>query len=302
MRILHLNTSDSSGGAAKSALRLHRALRKSGVDSRMLVQERLIDDPLIYGPDTEFKKVLSVFRPYLDRLPLLLSGKGLKTLFYPQWLPNRLERKIFHINPDIIHLHWICGGFVNISMLKKINKPIVWTLHDMWPFTGGCHISLNCESYKEKCGWCPQLGSKKFRDISFITLARKKRNWYDLNINVVTPSRWLAKCSENSTIFRKRSTKIIHNGVDLKRFKPFDQVLSREFLNLPIRKKYILFGSIKGTSNKNKGFDHLVQALKILSTKKKMMKLRLFFLVIPVWINCLKLKYLFIVSAICMMI
>lgn len=257
MKILHLNTDDIFGGAARAAFRLNDGLRQISVDSKMLVQDKKSDSIHVYGPDSKLSRVWSKIRPALDILPLQLCRERKKTIYHIQWLPGSPLNNISLVNPDIIHLHWICGGFVRIEALKKIKKPVVWTLHDMWAFTGGCHYGEGCERFKSSCGKCPQLSSHEERDFSRWVWHRKYKAWQNLNPTIVTPSRWLAKCVKESSLFYNKKIEVIPNGIDLKTFKPMDRSIARELLNLPKSKKLVLFGALDATSDSRKGFQYL---------------------------------------------
>ena len=149
MKVLIVNTSDIEGGAARAAYRLHKALLTEGVDSQMLVQSKSSDDFTVLGPQTKFQKAMGKLRPTLDSIPVRRYPERTKTLFSPSWVPFAgLVDKINAINPDVVHLHWIAGGMMRIEDLAKINAPIVWSLHDNWAFTGGCHIMWECERYQ----------------------------------------------------------------------------------------------------------------------------------------------------------
>ena len=261
MKVLHLNTSDSYGGAARAAFRLHKSLQKIGIDSMMLVQDKQNDDNSVFGPTTNAGKILGKFKPYMDRIPLLAYPKRRQSPYHLQWMPDFLSGKIIDHNPDIVHLHWICGGFVNIKTLAYIKKPIVWTFHDMWAFTGGCHISNDCGNYRQSCGKCPHLGSQRSHDLSRIVWKRKKRAWQDINLTVVTPSLWLKEYAQSSSLLQKTSINVIPNGLDLQKYKPMDHSVVRKILNLPEDKKIILFGGIKPTKDENKGFKFLMGAV-----------------------------------------
>jgi len=257
MKILHLNTDDIFGGAANAAFRLNYGLRQISVDSKMLVQAKKSDNIHVYGPDSKLNRVWSKIRPALDILPLQLCRRKNKTIYHIQWFPGSPLKNISLVNPDIIHLHWICDGFIRIEALKKIKKPVVWTLHDMWAFTGGCNYSEGCERYKSSCGKCPQLSSLKERDFSRWVWHRKYKAWQNLNPTIVTPSRWLAECVKESSLFYNKKIEVIPNGINLQNFKPMDKSIARELLNLPKRKKFVLFGAIKATGDTRKGFQYL---------------------------------------------
>lgn len=265
MKVLHLNTNDTQGGAARAAFRLHTGLRHLGGDSKMLVQARAGDDPDVLGPPTRAGRVLALFRPTLDALPLSLYRGRKKNPFSTAMMPGCIGGGVRALNPDIINLHWVCAGFLRIETLAKFRRPIVWTLHDMWPFTGGCHYDDECGRYVKTCGRCPLLGSDKERDISRRIWRRKKKAWQGLDITIVTPSRWLARRAEGSSLFKDSRVEVIPNGLDTSVFKPADRVFTRERFGLPVDKKLILFGAMSATSDKRKGFQLLAPALKCFS-------------------------------------
>jgi len=266
MKILHLNTSDISGGAARAAYRIHKGLQGIGIDSRMLVQDKTSGDKTVFAPDTKIKKGLALLRPTLDSCATKIFAGGSKAIFSPAWLPFLdISSKIKDIAPDIVHLHWVCGGMLRIKDLERINTPIIWTLHDMWPLTGGCHYSDDCERFQQECGNCPQLIRSSKNDLSRSVFRRKKRAWSSLNITIVTPSKWLAECVKSSNLFKDHRTQVIHNGLNLNLFKPIDKLFARKIWGLPIDKKLILFGAINATSDHRKGFDLLFESLKKLA-------------------------------------
>jgi len=268
MKILHLNTFDISGGAARAAYRIHKGLQGIGIDSKMLVQTKLSDDRTVIAPDTKVKKGLARLRPTLDSAFKKLFSGGSKTIFSPAWLPfSNIPYQIKSISPDIVNLHWICGGMLRIEDLKRINKPIIWTLHDMWAFTGGCHYSDGCERFQQDCGNCPQLNRISKNDFSRSILRRKKKSWADLDITIVAPSNWLAECAKKSSLFKDRRIEVIHNGLDLNLFKPVDKTTARRIWDLPMDRKLILFGAMSATSDHRKGFDLLYDGLKKLAVK-----------------------------------
>ncbi|MFM6277712.1 MAG: glycosyltransferase, partial [Dolichospermum sp.] len=125
-----------------------------------------------------------------------------RSTYSVQWLPDNLAAQVAQLNPDIINLHWINAGYMQIETLAKFKKPIIWTLHDMWAFTGGCHYNKDCTNYTESCGACPQLYSNKEKDLSNWVWRRKAKAWKDLNLTIVTPSHWLADYARKSSLFQ----------------------------------------------------------------------------------------------------
>jgi glycosyltransferase involved in cell wall biosynthesis len=267
MKTLMLSTFDARGGAAIAARRLHTGLRNIGVDSRMLVQEKTSDDPFVIEPATPLRRSLTAFRPMFDSLPLRFYPKRQRITFTPAMLPDRISREITQLNPSIVHLHWIAAGFLHIETLAKLGRPLVWTLLDSWPFTGGCHLPFDCLRYRQSCGACPTLGSSRDKDLTHRVWTRKRKAWEGLNLTVVAPSRWMAACAKSSSLFREKRIEVIPNGLDTTRFRPIDQGIARDILSLPRDKKLLMFGGIHAASDSNKGFHYLAEALRKLSVQ-----------------------------------
>lgn len=265
MKVIFLNTTDIEGGAARGAKRLLEGVRDEGIDARLLVQRKSGDDPFVIGPRTGFGKAMAYFRPILDDLFVgVYAGKG-EGMFSPAMVLDRLPARTAKFDPDIVHLHWVANGMMRVETCRRFKRPLVWTLHDSWPFTGGCHLPFDCTRYRDACGKCPLLGSSREHDLSRRLWRRKDRAWRGLDLTVVAPSRWLAGCARSSALFRDKRIEVIPNGIDLRRFRPSDRSAARELLSLPQGKKLILFGGKWITSDRNKGFHILAQALKELA-------------------------------------
>ena len=263
MKVLILSTWDKEGGAARAAYSTHKSLQQASIDSRMLVANKSSEDPKVIGlqPLKYSAKILRETRLYLDTIELKLYKNTKTDIFSVPRFSENILTEIQRINPDIINLHWICKGFLTPEILAKLNKPIVWTFHDMWGFTGGCHYADDCLRYIDSCGSCPQLSSNQENDISRKLWIRKQQSWKNLNLTVVAVSNWLADCARQSSLFRERRIEVIHNVIDVSKFKPRPKTVAREILNLPLHKKIILFGAIRATQDKRKGFDYLVAAV-----------------------------------------
>ena len=265
MKVLLCSSSDIGGGAARSAYRLHQGLQDLQVDSQILVQTKLSDDFRVLAGSSKLAKGLAKLRPTLDQLPLYPYPKRERSPYSVQWLPDNLAAQVAQINPDVIHLHWINGGYLKIETIARFKKPIIWTLHDMWAFTGGCHITKDCMNYTNSCGTCPQLHSNKEKDLSRWIWQRKARAWQNLNLTIVTPSHWLAKCAASSSLLKNVRIEVIPNGLDTQQYKPIEKSVARSILSLPEDKQLILFGAMSATSDPNKGFNFLQSALQNLS-------------------------------------
>jgi glycosyltransferase involved in cell wall biosynthesis len=263
MKVLIVSTYDIQGGAARAAHRLHKALLGQNVDSQMLVQSKSSDDFTVIGPQSKVQKAFAKLRPTLDSLSVRKYKDRTKTPFSPSRVPfSDVVDKINNINPDIVHLHWIVGGILRIEDFAKIKVPIVWSLHDMWAFTGGCHYDEECGAYQKQCGTCPVLGSNKLQDLSRKVWLRKQATFGKMaNLNIIGLSKWLADCAKQSSLFKGTPVFNLPNPIDTDAFAPLDKQQARAFLNLPQDKKLILFGAIGAVSDPRKGFKELAEAL-----------------------------------------
>jgi glycosyltransferase involved in cell wall biosynthesis len=168
------------------------------------------------------------------------------------------------IHSDIINLHWITSGFLsplNIKNLLDLGKPIVWTLHDMWAFTGGCHYTAGCENYQNDCLNCPQLSEDIFK-LPYHLLLEKIEYFNHPNLTIVTPSQWLAKCAKKSQVFQNHRIEVIPYSLDTNIFQPIDKLEAKKNLNLNPDDIILLVGAVTG-KEKRKGFLELINSLKL---------------------------------------
>lgn len=262
-----LSTSDVAGGAARAAHRLHVSLRSAGIDSRMLVQHQVSDGPAVIGPRGMRERLHAKLAPHLDRLPLLLRNARSRAPFSTQWLDNPVAEPRRIPDHDLLHLHWVCGGFLSVRMVSRYRTPVVWTMHDMWPLTGGCHYDDGCRRYRQRCGCCPVLSSSSESDLSRAVWRRKARSWRRLDMTIVAPSRWLATCARESSLFRERRVEVIPNGIPLERYRPWPRSIAREMLGLPQDRRLIAFGAVAGAVDRRKGYHLLMPALRQLASQ-----------------------------------
>jgi len=260
MNVLHLSTSDIDNGGARAAHRLHQGLRSLGCNSQMLVRAKFSSDDSV----TAERSPLTKLAPPVSELPLRLYSKQ-QGVFSPQWFPDVLAARATELNPDVINLHWVCNGYLRIETLTQFKQPLVWTLHDMWPFTGGCHYNQDCDRYKTSCGSCPLLHSNRSKDLSRWVWQRKAKAWKNANLTIVATTSWMADCARSSSLFNNSRVEVIPLGLDTDKYRPLNQQFAREVLNLPQDKQLILFGAVNGTSDRRKGFHLLQPALQQLS-------------------------------------
>lgn len=273
LNVLHLSTFDADGGAARAAFRLHAALNASGVNSSMLVHKKdssdfAVDQRTAGNP---LAKLVRMGRPYVDEFPLHFYGSKTSTPFSVSWLSGYPEAKIAKKNPQIIHNHWINAGFLSIADLSKLamnGRKLVWTLHDAWPMTGGCHLFYQCEKFITGCGACPQLGSKLRYDLSALGVRRKFDLLKKVNPVFIAPSKWMADQAKSSYLLSDSRIEVIPHGLDTNAFKPISKLEARKYLGIPKDKKLILFGASNSTADPRKGFSRLVESLKVLKNSK----------------------------------
>lgn len=269
MKILHVNTYDYFGGAAKATYRLHHALLKNGVSSRMLVQKKTTDESSVISiNNTKIEKIFTLFRHLSDDY-YMRSYKKPDVLFSPATSSlGKVIDKVNALNPDIVHLHWICGSFISIEDLSKIKKPIVWSLHDNWAFTGGCHVKWECNFFENECNNCPRLNSNKYKDLSYHTFLRKKKVYDNLkSLKIIGLSGWMVEKAKKSSLLKNRDITHIPNLIDINLFKPFGKKIARNILNLPLDAKIIAFGAVYATSDINKGYYYLKEILKLINSE-----------------------------------
>lgn len=270
MKILIVNTSDISGGAAKAGFRLHQSLLQSGVNSKMIVLNKISDDSnTLKVPQTIFFKYITIILNRLENFQIRKYPNRIKTFFSISKYSSKQTLKFINKqNADIVHLHWINSGMLSIQDIAKINKPIIWSLHDNWPFTGGCHVKWDCKRFEKECGNCPILNSNKLTDLSFNILNSKHNHFSKIkNLKIIGLSKWMVEISKSSSLLKSRDHFLIPNPINTSLFQPILKNNCRARLNLAISKKTILFGAVNPTGDTNKGFKLLSQAIKCLESK-----------------------------------
>lgn len=272
LKICHLNTFDTVGGAARSAYRVHLGVSRLGCDSSMFVRVAASKDPAVqlFTPST---KRLARFRRRLRRKIIKHEFESYRASRPPYLEPfsdcrSEYGDEVAHQLPsaDILHLHWVANAFVDYpSFFSTVpaQTPVVWTLHDMNLFTGGCHYDQGCGRFAERCGSCPQLGSSDPNDLSAKIWKLKHQAFARLpadRLHIVTPSHWLAAEVKRSSLTGRFPISVIPYGLDLNEFAPRDRGHSREVLGLPQNARVVLFLA-DGVNNARKGFNFLAEAM-----------------------------------------
>lgn len=268
-KIVFINKSISTGGAAIAALRLFRAekLYLKNWDIQFLAQDGIQGEEGIHIlAKSKISRAAGLYRLALEKLYFLFFEKSKEVRFQFSIANtgiNISNNAIIH-DADFIHLHWLYQGFLSLNSMDRIFQkgiPIIWTLHDMWPFTGGCHYPGNCNHYEEDCGECPFLKYPSAIDLSNRIIIRKQKLFNNYPEMVfVCCSEWLAKRARKSSVLRKHRIEVIPNTINIDLFSPGNKLEARENLGIDKDKFIILFGSANLT-DKRKGFDYLLQAL-----------------------------------------
>ncbi|MDK3020923.1 glycosyltransferase [Pseudodonghicola flavimaris] len=260
-------TTSAQGGAGIASQRSMTALREAGVGAFSICIFKNGEPPNVFGApltpaaaEAQAKGgTEALWQYWLDAISVdqaqareLFSGPGNLVM------GEVLGRELSAI--DVIHLHWV-SGMLDYPQLEKIvnDRPVVWTLHDMNPFTGGCHYSEGCEGYKDQCRDCPLLapGVQTAHENWQI-----KRDAYSKieNLHIVCPSQWLADCARQSSLFEGREIHVIPNIFPVGHFTPTNKMVARLRLGLPLDRKYIIFGA-DSLDNRRKGGQYLQQSI-----------------------------------------
>ena len=257
-----------AGGAAIAACRLTEALNRHGVKARLLVR------------DKQSERTTTCVVPSKG-----LQGMLLKWAFLWErarvWMANRFHQKgLWHVDlgiggadivstsefrdADIIHLHWVNQGFLSLKELRRIlrsGKPVIWTMHDMWPCTAICHHARDCNRFQGHCQECPQLLYPSRRDLSFWVFDRKATIYPEGNLTFVACSEWLASEARKSRLLAGKEVISIPNTYNHHAFCPGSQEEARRRFTLPKNLRLLLFACQKVT-NERKGLDYLFEALR----------------------------------------
>ena len=289
MRILSVNTNDTHGGAARAAMRIMQGVQQQGVEIQMLVKEK----QSAINEVVALQQFLPQSKWYylVDWIAQKIKNKYYHLLWYPyrktkenvfmsDLRGTRLSGVLQKLDYDVLHLHWINQRFIKLQDLPK-GKPIVWTLHDSWPFCGVCHYFVDCNNYMTHCGNCPMLHSNKLRDLAYRIFEEKLRVYKGLNLHIVTPSHWLGECAKQSALFGNFPVTVIPNCLEIDIYRPLTEQEVDNRLSVAIRqypvlhvvkraagekaaKPFILYGAMNAATDRIKGFTSLLSALKML--------------------------------------
>lgn len=272
MKVTLINTSDAGGGAPAACMRLLKALQQKSVDTKLLVEEKKTAEPAVVPAGSgRFYRLIAKLNFLSERLPFIwfkARSREVRFAFSPANAGMDVSHDPVVTEADILHLHWTNSGFLSIRDLKKLlqtGKPVVWTLHDMWTFTGGCHYSADCDHFLNECGNCWMLKSPADNDTSHAGWLRKAEMYNATRQKpvMITCSRWLAGVAKTSSLLKDFRIEAIPNPIDVDLFSPGNKDELRKTWNIDPKAKIILFGAAN-ILDRRKGITYLVEALNIL--------------------------------------
>ena len=267
MRVLLINTSERTGGAAIACNRLMEALKKQGVRAKMLVRDKQTDRLSVVA--VRFNALLPL-KFLWERIVIFLANNLRRKGIFQVDIANvgtDVTRMREFQNADVVHLHWVNQGFLSLSDIEKIlksGKPVVVTMHDMWYFTSICHYSSGCEKYKTGCFKCGQLGGgRSLLDLSKRVFERKKLIYSRSNVTFVGCSRWMTELARESLLAQGHQVCHIPNPIDMEVFRPLSKTEIRKKFGLGVERKVLLFGAQRITDER-KGFSYLAEACRLI--------------------------------------
>lgn len=278
MRVLLINTSERIGGAAVAASRLTEALKNNGIKAKLLVRDKQTEQITVVALRRSWRLV---WKFVWERIVIWKANRFKKNNLFAVDIANAgtdITSLPEFQQADVIHLHWINQGMLSLKNIEKIlasGKPVVWTMHDMWPCTGICHHARECTRYGQECGSCPFLyGGGHRHDLSYRIFRRKQRLYRDYPLTFVACSHWLEEKARQSALTAGHKIVCIPNPLNINLFRPHDGEAARMRLRLPSDKRLLLFGSVKIT-DKRKGIDYLIESCRLLADKHPELKERL---------------------------
>ena len=270
MRVLIVNTSERAGGAAMAANRLMEALNNHGVKARMLVRDKQTDNLNVVGlRDKWWQQWCFLWERFVIWLHLRFSRRHLFEIDIANAGTDITKLPEFK-EADVIHLHWVNQGMLSLSGIRKIlksGKPVVWTLHDIWPATAICHYARNCRNYRTACGHCPLLSNgERNNDLASRVWRRKEQLLSGQSISYVACSKWLCGEARLSALLRGQKVVSIPNAIDTRIYCPADRQQARQSVGLPTDRQLILFVSQRVTDQR-KGMDFLIEAVCLMADR-----------------------------------
>lgn len=264
MKISILNKWDTQGGAARAAYRLVQALEDQNCDVDYYVNVMTLKKKNVHH--LRFNK--HIYKGKLEALTQKVYINQNRTdisntFFSFSYQGFNFEEQKMLRESDVINLHWTEKLVSNetLKQLVELDKPLVWTLHDMKPFTGGCHYNAGCREFEQECLDCAQLKNDPFK-LAHKVLKEKLDILKNANLTIVSPSRWLADEAKKSALFKDKRVEVIPNAIEIDVFKPIAKKEAKKSLGIEDDKIVLQFGA-QDAKEKRKGFEYLIEAIHI---------------------------------------
>ena len=271
MKILIVNTYDK-GGAANACLRLHEGLLNENLNSKVLLKHKRKGVVNTFEYDLKNRTFISkgvqkiltliniVFKKQRRKM-LEERPNGLEMFSFPESRVDITKSELYK-EADLINLHWVSDFVDYKSFFQKNTKPVVWTLHDMNPFTGGEHFEEIYFGMNNSGQPNLRVNNIKEKEIAEKHLSLKENVMKNVNnLTVVAPSMWLAEEAKQSSVFRNKDIYCIPYGINTDVYQPRNMEYSKSLFKVPMNKKVILFVS-DSISKERKGFKYLSEAIK----------------------------------------
>lgn len=261
MKILHISSANNTTGAGIACVRLHEQLLINGINSKILFLEDIDNhnDMYLSFSRSIWQRLRRKFKTFADNLLKYVYNYDKRKYFSAGYFGFNINQIVDKYDCDLIHLHWINHGFINIASLKFAKIPIVWTMHDCWTFTGGCHHFFSCTKFRYECGSCEVLDSSFKYDLSYIMHDIKYKS-YNTNIRFVAISDWMYMQAKSSSLLKNKDIIKIISGIDTTVFKYQDKNKSRIKESINIESNIVLIGA-QALDTLSKGFNFAIDAI-----------------------------------------
>jgi glycosyltransferase involved in cell wall biosynthesis len=264
MKVTVVNTTERNGGAAIACQRLFEAHQLCGHDVQYLFMDSETNESQSrFSFLAKYPKKLKQLKLYFEKLhfSFFQKSKNFRFKYSTAKYGYDISKHPAIQEADVINIHWVQQGFLSIESIQKLirtGKPLVWTLHDMWPFTGGCHYTEECQQHLKECGACFMLKNPSPTDLSHRLWLQKRDLYAQKNISFITSSKWLRDAALESSLLKNQSVQAIPIPVDSSFFKPKKKASDR---------KYSLLIQAMNLKDERKGLKYFLECLNYLKEK-----------------------------------
>lgn len=265
MKVLLISLSNTGGGASKIVSMLHYQLVADGYHSELVIFNGIPGDNITILNESVVTNLLFRIKNYLAKSILFFFKKSYDDYLSINIFPSNLLNFINRSDADIVHFHWVGAEMISIKQISKINKKIIWTMHDAWPLNGMHHV--------DQLDYAPAIllneSNIRWNLLNVCTLKRKKKYLANRNIVFTAPSNWLKNKFDNS-FYSYKSCKclLIPNFIDFEKWYPQNKYDARNNLNIKTSKFILVFGANNAEISFNKGFHYLKELMGILPKDK----------------------------------